>query len=198
VRSARLAAGFLSLLIVAGCGQPSAREEAAPLTSAARAEPSIFDLDIVFTNQDGEPTTLAELAGRPIVAAMMFTNCKSVCPRIAEDMKGLDQLLSAEERARVRFIMFSLDPENDTPAALRGFARDHHLDTARWTLLAGSEDGVRDLAAALGIKYRPGADGQIAHSASIFAIDSRGVIRRHQEGLGRDPGELLAAIKALD
>jgi protein SCO1/2 len=184
-----------ALVAGAGCG-PSSDAEAPP--SAAVEEPSIYDLDITFTAATGATTRIADLAGRPVVAAMIYTSCSAVCPRITEDMKALERLLPERERRRVRFVLFSLDPESDTPEAMRGFAADHGLDPGTWTLLASSAEDVRMLAAGLGVRYRPEADGEIAHSATIFAIDSRGVMRHREEGLGRDPAALLAAIAKLE
>ena len=77
---------------------------------------------------------------------------------------------------------------------MRRFARDHALDTARWRLLAASEDGVRDLSAVFGVKFRREADGEIAHSAMIFVINPSGMVRHRQIGLGQDSGPLVRAV----
>ena len=91
-------------------------------------------------------------------------------------------------------MLFSLDPGRDTPAALRRFAAEHALDRSRWRLLAASEDGVRDLSAVLGVKYKAEEGGEIAHSAMIFVIDREGVVRHRQVGLSQNPQELVAAL----
>jgi protein SCO1/2 len=155
---------------------------------------SIYGLDLPLTDQDGHALVLSDLRGRVLVAAMMYSNCKSVCPRVTEDMKGIERQLAHRDRDRVEFVLFSLDPGRDTPAALRGFAREHGLDPSRWRLLAASQDGVRDLAAVLGVKYKSESGGEIAHSAMIFVIDRDGVVRHRQVGLNQDPRELIAAL----
>lgn len=155
---------------------------------------SIYALDLPFTDQDGRELALADLRGRVMIAAMMYSTCKSVCPRVTEDMKGIERQLSAQDRERVGFVLFSLDPGRDTPAALRAFAEARGLDLGRWRLLAASEDGVRDLAAVLGVKYAAEAGGEIAHSAMIFVIDRDGVVRHRQTGLSQDPRDLIAAL----
>ena len=53
---------------------------------------------------------------------------------------------------------------------------------------------MRDLAAVLGVKYRQDENRQFAHSAMVFLIDSRGVVRYRQVGLDQDPADLLAAL----
>ncbi len=154
---------------------------------------SIFDLDVSLVDQDGETTTLADLDGDVMLAAMVYTSCTSVCLRVTEEMKIIESQLSADRG--VRFVLFSLDPGRDTPAAMRTFAASHGLDTRRWRLLAAAEDGVRDLAAVLGVRYQEEVGGEIAHSAMIFVIDGHGVVRHRQVGIGQDATSLVAAVK---
>ena len=78
---------------------------------------------------------------------------------------------------------------------MRQFAREHHLEAGHWRLMASSEEGVRDLAAVLGVRYQPEQDGEVAHSAMIFVIDGRGVVRHRQVGVDKNPRELVAAVK---
>ena len=188
------------LTALSGCGdrRSAARKEARPAAEPAGVAggESIYGLDLALVDQDGRSLQLDDLRGSVVVAAMMYSSCKSVCPRVTEDMKGIEQQLGAEA-GRVRFVLFSLDPGRDTAAALSGFAREHGLDPARWRLLATTEDGVRDLAAVLGVKYRQAEGGEIAHSAMIFVIDRDGMVRHRQVGLAQDPRDLLASLRSI-
>lgn len=172
----------------------AARTESAVVHPAPA--PSIYGLDLPLTDEGGQTLVLSDLRGRVWVAAMMYGSCKTVCPRVTEDMKGIERRLAAGDRDSVGFALFSLDPGRDTPAALRRFARAHGLDTDRWRLFAASEDGVRDLAAVLGVRYRAQEDGEIAHSAMIFVIDRDGVVRHRQVGIDQDASELIGAVAA--
>lgn len=156
---------------------------------------SIYALDVALVDQAGRRLRLPDLRGRPMVAAMIYTTCTSVCPRVTEDMKTIERQLGPDDRRGVAFALFSLDPGRDTPAALTRFAGEHGLDLERWTLMAATEDGVRDLAAVLGVRYRTEASGDIAHSATIVVIDSDGVVRHRQEGLSANQDELLQALR---
>jgi len=185
---------------LAACGgrASSSREQVRSSASAAGVAggESIYGLDLSLTDQDGRSIRLGDLRGSVVVAAMMYSSCESVCPRVTEDMKGIERQLGGDA-ARVRFVLFSLDPGRDTPAALTRFASEHGLDRSHWWLLATSEDGVRDLAAVLGVKYQQSEGGEIAHSAMIFVIDRGGVVRHRQQGLAQDPSELLAELRAI-
>jgi protein SCO1/2 len=168
-----------------------------PAPAESSAEPSVYDLDLTLTAQDGQTLALADLRGRPVVAAMIYTSCTTVCPRIAADMRRLEGRLSGRPRDQAQLVLFSLDPDRDTPAALRQFAATHGLTSSRWRLFATSEEGVRDLAAALGVKYKAEEGGGIAHSALIFAIDPNGVVRHRQVGLSQDIDELRGALDGM-
>lgn len=195
-----VAALVATLLALGACDHARLREPSATTATdtlpRATVEPSIYALALPLTDQDGRAGALADLRGRVLVAAMMYSNCKTVCPRVTEDMKRIQDALDGTDRDRVEFALFSLDAGRDSPAALRRYARSHGLDPARWRLFVASEDGVRDLAAVLGVKFRTEANGEIAHSAMIFVIDREGVVRHRQVGVNQEPRELLAAVAA--
>lgn len=192
----------LALVAGMGCAPAQPGGDARVATSApggdtvtTRPEASLLELDFPLVDRDGRTRHLAEFAGQPLVVSMVYTSCKSVCPRITADLKSLDRELPADLKARTRFLLFSLDPARDTPAALAAFAREHQLDD-RWTLLAASEDDMRTLAAVLGVRFRPDPDGEIAHSAVIGVTDDHGVLRHRQAGVGQDAATLVAALRS--
>jgi protein SCO1 len=189
--------GLAMALAACTSGERPARPSASstePRIASRPGDQSIYNLELSLIDQDGRTLTLADLRGRVLVAAMIYTSCTAVCPRVTEDMKGVEKQLSVRDRTDVGFVLFSLDPGRDTPAALRRFAVAHALDLSRWRLFASSEDGVRDLAAVLGVKYKTEDNGEIAHSAMIFIIDRDGVVRHRQEGLNPESRELIAAL----
>ena len=159
------------------------------------AEPSLFELDFPLVDANGRERHLREFRGHPIVASMIYTSCTSVCPRVTADLKALERSLPADVRARTRFLLFSLDPARDTPAALAKFAREHALDASRWTLLAAREADMRTLAAVLGVRFKP-AGAEIAHTAQVVVVDGSGVIRHRRAGLSSDTAELAEALRS--
>jgi hypothetical protein len=93
--------------------------------------------------------------------------------------------------------MIALDPARDTPAQLAAFASGAGLDPARWTLLTGTDDDVLTLAAALDVRYRPGAGGEIDHANVLTVLDADGRIAHQQLGLGGDAAATRAAVERL-
>ena len=155
--------------------------EAAP---AVVSDKSIFQFASLWQNQRDEELKLNSLGGKVSVVAMFYSSCLYVCPRIVADMKAIDARLNPEEREKVQFVLVSFDVDRDQPDVLNPFAQK--MDIQDWTLLHGNEDGVRELAAVLNVRYRKEAGGHFAHSSIINVIDPNGVVVHQQEGFGAD------------
>jgi protein SCO1/2 len=163
-----------------------------PPTSA-----SVYNLESKWTSQDGAEFRLGALYGEPVVAAMGYTSCKDMCPAIVADMMWIEKHLPPAAAGRVRFAFFSIDSAVDTPAKLKTYADEHGFDPARWTLFHGDDDAVRELAAALGVGYRPDGLGGFDHAAVISLLDANGEIVFQQRGTQASSDELLARLKGL-
>jgi protein SCO1/2 len=193
-RASVLGLAFLSIL--AGCH--GVAPAGAPAGRAPAAEDfSVYELPGTWRDASGAPRELASLTGRVRVVAMVYTHCAHTCPQVIADFKQLEARLPAVAREQTGFVLVSLDPARDTPAQLRSFATTTRLDPARWTLLTGSEEGVMEMAALLGIRYRREAGAEISHANTWLVLDRTGRIAyRHA---GRDDGldEPLEAIRSL-
>jgi protein SCO1/2 len=179
----------LAFALAACSGEPvaPAYDASAPLPDA-----SLYHVEAAWTSDAGTPAALAGLRGAPVVLAMGYTSCGYACPMIVQDMKKIASRLP--EGTRAHYVLVSMDPERDTPEALRAFRGAHDLGDD-WTLLTGSPGDVRTLAALLGVRYRPEAGGAIAHSNVITVLDRDGVVAAQQEGLGSDPSAAVAALR---
>jgi|SRR5271166_280310 len=164
---------------------------------AAHSDHSIYNLESNWTTQDGASAPLASLQGRPVVAAMGYTTCKDICPAIVADMMWIEKHLPPGAPGRVKFAFFSIDSAGDTPARLKAYADDHGFDPQGWTLFHRDEDAVRELAAALGVGYRPDGKGGFDHAAVISLLDANGEIVFQQRGVRASSEELLAKISGV-
>jgi protein SCO1/2 len=150
-----------------------------------------------LTDQDGRPVALADLRGHALLVDFIFTNCPGPCPlQTALHAQVLDAV-PPEARARVHFVSISLDPERDTPAALRRYAERHGADLAHWSFLTGEPAAVDDVLARYGVGRRPGADGQIEHLLVSFLIDPEGHLVKRYMGLEHPVEEMAGDLAKL-
>lgn len=148
-------------------------------------ETSVYRLRGTFTDQDGRALELSSLRGSPVLMAMFYGSCRTMCPIIIEDARAVDSALSASEREQLRVVLVTIDPERDTPEALRALAADRSLPVPRWSLLRAPDSVLRPLAMVLGVQYRRLPNGDFAHSASLTLLDREGRIAAQIEGLRR-------------
>ena len=161
---------------------------------AILASGSLHQLDAVWTDGDGDRLRLADLSPHPVVAAMIYTSCEYACPLIVGKMLEIYDGLDEEVRSDTRFVLFSFDPERDTPAKLNPYKQARGIDKDEWMMLTADDDAARELAVALGVRYKPTPDGEFAHSNIITVIDRQGVPSFQLLSLGESTAEAIAAV----
>lgn len=184
-------------LALAVAPAPAHAATAAPALAPLPSD-SVLQLTDRFTDQSARPFTLAARRGHPQLVAMFYTSCQYVCPLIVQTGQGIDHALTPAERAKLQVLLISLDPARDTPAALTKVATERHVDLARWTLARTDDDGVRKVAALLGVRYRKLANGEFNHSSALILLDADGRILARTEQLGATPDPaFLAKVRAV-
>ena len=91
---------------------------------------------------------------------------------------------------RVAFVSITVDPENDTPAALKAYAESHGANLAGWSFLTGAPPMISEVAQTLrrgGDRAR--ADGQVDHTLLTTLVDKHGTMRVQYLGFRFDPEE---------
>lgn len=156
---------------------------------------SIFNITSKWKTENEGTFQFGNLAGKVTVAAMIFTSCQSACPRIVADMKRIESGLTTNELKQVRFLLISMDPQNDTPTRLKEFAQEHGLND-NWTLICSDEDATTEIANVLGVRIKKLSGGGFDHSNVIFVMNNNGVIAHKQDGLGGEPTETIKIIKS--
>src|SRR5438067_2357435 len=170
---------------------------AANASLAAMSDESVYQLGSTWTNDRGEPLQLVTLAGSAEVVAMVYTRCTSLCPTLVHDLKSMDRSIHGRSRSRTRYVLVTMDPEHDTPAALAEYRRHMGLEDDRWVLLRGSDADTRELAAVLGFAYGRGDGRNYSHSSLVTVLDRGGRIVHQQTNVGTDPQRAVAAIQSI-
>lgn len=79
---------------------------------------------ITLVRSDGKSVSLPEEMddGRPVLLNFIYTSCGSTCPLMSQIFAQFQRKLGAEA-AGVHIMSISIDPEEDTPARLKEYAR---------------------------------------------------------------------------
>jgi protein SCO1/2 len=175
-------AGLIALaaLMLAGCGRTS-----------PGALPDLYAVpDFTLTAQDGrEFLSARELKGKVWLGQFIFTTCTGPCPRMATLMGRIQEATQASPD--VRFVSFTVDPDNDTPVALAEFGKRHRADFSRWSLLTGSKSALHYLKREV---FKLGdLEATLNHSTRLILVDRHMRVRAFPE---TDDPEKLAGIVA--
>lgn len=81
---------------------------------------------VSLVREDGKAVSLInELNdGRPVILTFIYTTCTSICPMISQTLSQLQSDLGSD-RDKVHMVSISIDPEQDTPARLREYAKKY-------------------------------------------------------------------------
>ena len=128
-----------------------------------------------LTNQEGRVVTNADFRGRWVLLYFGYTHCPDVCPTTINTMVGAIDALGPE-RAKIRALFITLDPERDTPAVLKDYTGAFQGEVLG---LTGTPEQIASAAGAYRIGYHKHLipednDYSIDHSAVIFLLDPAG------------------------
>jgi protein SCO1/2 len=158
------------------------------------SENSIFNLTSKWKTEENKSIELKDLKGKTLVMVMIYTTCKTACPRLVADMRNIEHKIPTNKLADLQFVLISIDPKNDTPERLKAFAIDNFMDDPHWTFLQGNQSAVREFANVLAVKYKQISPIDFSHSNIISVFDKNGELVHQQEGLGVDNEATIAKI----
>jgi protein SCO1 len=127
-----------------------------------------------LTDQRGEPVTEAIFREKPSVTLFGFTHCPDVCPTgLMQMARWADQL--GGDADKLRFIFVTVDPERDTPAAMKDYVAAF---SDRIIGVTGDPEAVHAMVKDYKIYSAKvpleGADYTMDHTASMILQDADG------------------------
>ena len=150
-----------------------------------------------LTDQEGKRLSLRDLRGNVVAVTFMYTTCADTCPLLTAKMASIQERLGRDFGTRVRFVSITVDPEADTPDALRRYARARGVDVAGWSFLTGTAEEIREVTRRYGIFARKVAQGDVDHTFLTSLVDRNGVLRVQYLGVRFDPDEMLRDLRSL-
>lgn len=167
----------------------------ATAVNADDASGSLYQLEMQLTDQAAREQPFDLYRGEVTLVTMFYASCPMACPLLIDTVRAVERALTLEERARVRVLMVSIDPERDTPEALAKLAKQRKIDVARWTLARADASAVRMLAAALNIQYRRLPDGEYNHTSVVTLLSPQGQMLKQTSALGRTDADFVTAVR---
>ncbi len=131
----------------------------------------------VLERTDGSPVDETVLVGRPSLVVFGFTHCPDVCPTTLAEMAAW--MATADPTGTsLQAIFVTLDPQRDTPGALREYVEAFGVPI---TALTGSLGAVHAAARSFGVHHRrierAAGDYTLDHTAAVFLFDQSGRFR---------------------
>ena len=170
-----LVAAALAALVILGAGvflalalRDNPRGAAGTMLASAIGGP--FRL----TDQNGKTVTDADLKGKWSLVYFGYTHCPDACPTALNDISIALEDLGAKRDA-VRPVFITVDPERDTPEALKAYVMSFD---APILALTGTPDEVAQAAKGYRVYYakhpEAGGDYSMDHSSVIYVMDPQG------------------------
>jgi protein SCO1/2 len=88
----------------------------------ARIPPGVKAPDFALRDENGDPITMKQFRGKPVVVTFLYTHCQDTCPATAQQVRGALDDLGHDVPA----IAISVDPPNDTEASARKFLAENN------------------------------------------------------------------------
>lgn len=158
------------------------------------AAPSAIGGPFRLIDQAGQTVTEKSLIGKPSIVFFGFTHCPDVCPTALFEMSEVLRAMGSDA-GKVNAYFVSVDPERDTPAAMKDYLSSFDPNLKA---LTGSPEEVAKIISAYRVyaKKIPLKDGDYTmdHTALIYLMDRNGNFVR-PFNLKRTPEEAAAELK---
>lgn len=153
--------------------------------------------DATFTTADGRTARLSDFRGKPVVVSMIYTACYHVCPtttvHLARVVRAARDALGP---ASFTVLTVGFDATNDTPAAMRAFARQQNVQLDHWEFLSADSATIARLAEDLGFAYVRTVSG-FDHLLQATVLDGDGRVYRQVYGMTFAIPLLVEPLKEL-
>jgi protein SCO1 len=135
--------------------------------------------DFALTDHNGQRFELSSLRGKAVLIFFGYSSCPDACPTTLSKLSSVWRRLGSDAK-RVKTLYVSVDPDRDTPAALKADLASFRVDALG---LTGTKAEIDKVVAQYGARYEiiptPDSAAQytIAHSTTLYLLDGRGRVR---------------------
>jgi len=139
-----------------------------------------------FIDQDGKTITEKDIQGKVVAVNYFFTSCKSVCPRMNNNLKPVYEMF--KNNPGFLILSHTCDPEVDSTARLKRYADSMKVDTKKWVFLTGRKDSLY-LAARHSYRiddpknYVSNINDDFLHTQFIALVNKKGEVVKIYDGI---------------
>jgi protein SCO1/2 len=124
-----------------------------------------------LVDEQGRALTRSSFEGRATLVFFGFTHCPDVCPTTLATLARARKEAAVED---LRVLLISVDPQRDTPQALKAYV---HAFDPEFTGATGSAQAIEAVTKRFSVAVQrvdqPGGDYTMDHSAAVFLLDGR-------------------------
>ena len=139
-----------------------------------------------FMNQDGKKVTQRDIEGKVYVANYFFTTCKSICPRMNNEVKKIYEHFRADNDFLI--LSHTSDPGTDSATRLKRYADSIGVTTKNWIFLTGRKDSLYRQAR---LSYKiddpnnnvQSIDEDFLHTQFLALVNKKGEVVKIYDGL---------------
>jgi protein SCO1/2 len=172
-----------------------------PDFAKSKLEPIGRVMPFAFINQDGKIFTEKDVEGKVFVVEYFFTTCKSICPRMNENMRKVYEQFKNTDGFLI--LSHTCDPGTDSAAVLKKYAEKMGVSTNKWIFLTGRKDSLYRQAR---YSYKiddpnnslQNIEQDFLHSQFFALVDKEGRVKKIYDGLKpSEVNEMIGDIKDL-
>ena len=146
--------------------------------------------NVPLVTQEGKTVRLYDdlLKGKRVLISFIFSNCEQGCPLDTANMARVQKLLGDRVGRDVFMYSITLDPENDTPEAMKEYAEQYHAAPG-WLFLTGTRKDIDE------VRYKFGDRGDKTEHANAVQVGDVDKGRWIRVPLNADPNYIALEIK---
>jgi protein SCO1/2 len=172
-----------------------------PGFSKSKLPPISYVQPFSFTNQDGQRFTQRDVEGKVYVANYFFTTCKSICPRMNNEVKKVYEHFKREHDFLI--LSHTSDPQTDSSERLKQYADSIGVTTKSWIFLTGRKDSLYRQAR---LSYKiddpnnnvQSIDEDFLHTQFLALVNKKGEVVKIYDGLKQaEVNELIKDAEKL-
>jgi len=130
--------------------------------------------DFVLLDQDGTRFSLRSLRGQVAIVTFIYATCTDTCPLLTAKLASLQAPLASDFGTALHFVSITVDPQTDTPAVLKSYAKAQGANLAGWSFLTGTPTAIDEVIRSYGAFAKRSERGGVDHLFLTSLVDRHG------------------------